>query len=122
MTYAEILTTVSTIVAVLGYLHERNKREKVELRYTEVNTKLQIAQQSNQSVNATMQQSTIVVNKTVFSDEDIKQLRQAITFATATTASSLALGLADSPNESKIKALEDKFPTLDKTIKEQEKK
>jgi len=117
MTYSEILSTISTVMAVLGYLYERNKREKIQMAFTEVNTKLQVAQQNTQQVNASLQQATTIVNKVSLSSEQMEELKQRLTYAQSTTASTLSIGLVDPLTN----AWQHKSSKASKTIKERNK-
>ena len=83
--YTLVIETLGLIVSIFGYLHERNKREKIELAYTEINTKLKITQQNTQQVNTNLQNVNTIVNKASLSQEDIKNLAKEIAFATSTT-------------------------------------
>ncbi len=97
MTYAEILTTISTVVAVLGYFHERKKREELQIVCTELKTTLQLKQESSQKVIVNLHQAESSAEKIAQAkemnavQEELKNLRQEITYATSTTASTIAI-------------------------------
>lgn len=126
MTYAEVLTTITTVIAILGYLLERNKREKINAEKTEANTKLSVIQESNQQVKNNLQQVTnIITNKTSLTQEDIKSIAQEITSATSNTANTIAItsqpiAFANpiTENIARAKAIAKEYQALDKFIKE----
>ena len=119
--YTLAIETLGLIVSILGYLHERSKREKIELAYTEVNTKLRITQENTQQVNTNLQHAITIVNEINIPQEDKRHLAQELTSATSTTANSLALGLAKPLNELREAFLKVKLPGLRMVVEEKEK-
>lgn len=120
--YLAALQTLGLIVAILAYLHERNKREKSD-------STLKATQQNTQQVSNNLQQVTnIITNKTSLTQEDIKNIAKEISLATTTTGSTLTLAAHPiafassinkvSANILRAKAVEGTHPSLDNFFEE----
>jgi len=125
-----ILTSIiGSVIAILQYKKERDKRETAEKAYIEVKNQLDIiqlkvSQTVSQQVSAIWQPIITIINKPILTDEDNKTLEEKIPYAVAKTDSSIAIGLAaplaDSAalNILRAKAIKDVSPKLDKFLED----
>jgi hypothetical protein len=104
---------IALIFLVIGYLRERNKRERFEKAYVELDDKYQVLQQSFHTLNTTMTQAVTINQQLSLNPKDVEKmdrLSELLTFAQATTQSTLAMAppaihLEAASNEARLRLL-----------------
>jgi len=91
----QIITALKEIIvallAIIGYLWERNKREKIEKAYIDIKAKFEITQQNTQQVKNDVTQAVNLTTQINISEEDRKKIAELLLGAVTLSRGTLAI-------------------------------